>query len=103
MQEIAEKLLTEIYNLPRNPTKKELNEVLKNIKDELEAYMDKNFKWEVTMEDIGQMCRFWDDNDKEPIYGRLSFINRKEKLYECSHLLSFKHCKRITGGQWGND
>lgn len=51
---------------------------------------------EVTEQDIGKLCKFWDFDDGERKYGILRDISSTDKYQMYSRDGYFNHCRRLT-------
>ena len=65
-------------------------------------------KQEATTDDIGKLCRFWDDNMTFYRIGKLERINKIEKnnkvcyLYKTETNNAYQHCRRLTTSEITN-
>lgn len=64
--------------------------------------LEEETEQEITVDDIGKLCQFWDDDMIFYRIGRLEGINKIEKNNKVSYLYkietsnAYQHCRRLT-------
>lgn len=53
---------------------------------------------EVTEQDIGKICAFWDKNNNRVFYGKLFKIDNRfsPHIYQANGSVAYIHCRRLT-------
>lgn len=76
--------------------------------DERYYILEEETEQEVTADDIGKLCRFWDDDMTFYRIGKLEGINKIEKnnkvcyLYKTETSNAYQHCRRLTTSEITN-
>ena len=79
------------------------------LNDQEEPYiLEEETEQEATTDDIGKLCRFWDDDMTFYRIGKLERINKIEKnnkvcyLYKTETNNAYQHCRRLTTSEITN-
>lgn len=76
---------------------KEFNDLIKHGQELIEKLkQEKEPVKEVTEEDVGKLCEFWDGDHKGHAISTLERLQPGEFTYKATYGAGWKHCRRLT-------